>query len=459
MSQFSTPDEIFGPLSISKLKDEDKYERITARYLPGASVAFLDEIWKAGPSIQNALLTILNEKIYRNGEQEIRVPLRAIIAASNELPAKGQGLEALWDRFLLRIPVKGIENIETFKAMIAGPSQAPLSDPVSPKNKITNPEYQRWKAAINCIALPDSILDLIALIKTQYTGYVSDRRWRKIVHLLRTSAFFNDRKAVDLMDCFLISHCLWSDKEEIAKTAEFVRDMVEKYGYTGGFDGDGFREELKELQSEITGATRTIQDTRGTGPTLYSNTYYRFGYEYIKQQDFHQLKEESASVRLYSRQTLSAGYLYKQGGSGFGMEVNGRSMDLQTLFTLCREARIRKSEKTFSLIADDVEYELETSGIGDKRRITKKPEAGLVKAWDARIARLSEYLKERKNLLDQYRRQDAKHLRDNLFVPPENAGVIEAHIAAAGREIDKLEVEIREIQHRYHHLEDEDVRL
>ena len=120
MSRFSTPNEIFGPISISRLKNDDRYERLTTGYLPVADVVFLDEIWKAGLSIQNILLTVINEHIFHNGGQIMRTPMKVLIAASNELPAKDEGLEALWDRFLVRMVSNCIESDASFFKMIKG---------------------------------------------------------------------------------------------------------------------------------------------------------------------------------------------------------------------------------------------------------------------------------------------------------------------------------------------------
>lgn len=97
MNRFTTPEEIFGPVSIRELKTEDRYVRKTDGFLPSADFGFLDEIWKSSPAILNTLLTILNERKFRNGDKVEDVPLKAIVAASNEIPQPGQELKRLCD--------------------------------------------------------------------------------------------------------------------------------------------------------------------------------------------------------------------------------------------------------------------------------------------------------------------------------------------------------------------------
>lgn len=219
MSRFSIPDEIFGPVSIKKLKDNDTYERQVEGYLPSADVVFLDEIWKAGPAIQNSLLTVLNEKTFTNGKTKVVLPMKLLVAASNEIPESGSGLEAIWDRFLLRVISESVKDESNFYKMITGSQNLTINIPE--ENLITEKLFSEWQDEIKNVAIPESILLYLTQLRKLFSQknekdiYVSDRRWVKISKLLRTSAFLNDRKSVDWSDLILLRHCLWNQVQEI----------------------------------------------------------------------------------------------------------------------------------------------------------------------------------------------------------------------------------------------------
>ena len=277
MSRFSTPDEIFGPVSIQKLKTSDTYERAMEGYLPTADVVFLDEIWKAGPAIQNTLLTVINEKIFRNGNREMHLPLKLLVAASNELPAKGEGLEALWDRFVIRIESRPIKLEKNFRAMLldshadflgptdftdstdfsgftGGLGHADFADNADFSDlKITSEEYAEWTERIDKIGVKIEVLDAISAIRKSLRAvnvdeaaerrniYVSDRRWKNIVCLLRTSAFMQDREEVDICDLLPIYHCLWQEPEE----RDAIRSIVIRALFSP------FAEKLVEMKNAL----------------------------------------------------------------------------------------------------------------------------------------------------------------------------------------------------------------
>ena len=236
MSRFSTPDEIFGPVSISKLKNEDKYERLVDGYLPDAEVVFLDEIWKAGPAIQNALLTAINERIFKNGSETLHLPMKALIAASNELPTEDEGLEALCDRFLVRMVSNCISSEKIFYKMVRSKS---IEEPVIAENYLVDDAlYLKWLSAIQEVEITDEVCRLVTHIRktlaeqqkkeeiTTLDYYISDRRWKKIFHLMQASAFLNGRNAINVTDSVLLFHCLWNKVDAIPVVLDAVCSAI-----------------------------------------------------------------------------------------------------------------------------------------------------------------------------------------------------------------------------------------
>ncbi|MGH7868327.1 MAG: AAA family ATPase, partial [Candidatus Dormibacteraceae bacterium] len=103
LTTFSTPEELFGPVSLKAL-EQDQFRRVVAGKLPEAEFAFIDEVFKASSAILNTLLTLANERVFHNDGAPMQVPLVSLFGASNELP-DGRELEALLDRFLARFEV------------------------------------------------------------------------------------------------------------------------------------------------------------------------------------------------------------------------------------------------------------------------------------------------------------------------------------------------------------------
>ena len=99
----------------------------------------------------------------------MRVPLKALIAASNELPAKGEGLEALYDRFLIRQFVGCIEQEYAFDQMIS--STREVEPEIPAKLQVDDELYNQIQAESEKVGIHYTIFELIHNIKREIEQY------------------------------------------------------------------------------------------------------------------------------------------------------------------------------------------------------------------------------------------------------------------------------------------------
>eukprot|EP00439_Symbiodinium_sp_Y106_P066081 s769_g10.t1 len=220
LTRFSVPEELFGPLSLQAL-EEDELRRKTRGYLPEADVAFIDEIFKANSSILNALLMILNERCFDNGDQRVPVPLWCAAAASNELPDTDE-LDALYDRFLLRRCVNRIStrSVQSFLRLTLDEDTEDASGDAEPHMKplLSMEDSVDLQKRAKKVEFPDSLLEVVAELReflaeeAEPRFEVSDRRLAKAARLLRIAAAAAGGTRVIESDLLLLRHVFW-DRE------------------------------------------------------------------------------------------------------------------------------------------------------------------------------------------------------------------------------------------------------
>ena len=223
LTKFSTPEEIFGAVSLKGLEQDD-YRRVTDNKLPEAHIAFLDEIFKANSSILNALLTLINERVFHNGRQRVAVPLITMFGASNELPDEEE-LTALFDRFMLRFMVDYIGEDFRFLKMLEGM-------PPAARTALSLAELGELQARAAAVRVPGGILRSLAELRRNLASQqiiVSDRRWRNSLAILRAHAMIFGRESASEDDLLFLEHVLWKDPEELPKVRDILRRLVKGY--------------------------------------------------------------------------------------------------------------------------------------------------------------------------------------------------------------------------------------
>jgi MoxR-like ATPase len=225
LTKFSAPEDVFGPLSLPRL-EQGVYERLTTGYLPSADVAFLDEIYKANASILNALLSILNERVYFNGNAQVALGLRSVIAASNEVPDAEDGLEALDDRLLLRASVDHVAQTSAFVAMLKAQGDGSAPAPLLPSM------LRDLDAAASRIAVGDTVLKALCLAREKARALplqVSDRRWKQIVEIMQVMAALDGCDEVEIAHLGVLRHTLWrrpADQGKVVKILAHILDHL-----------------------------------------------------------------------------------------------------------------------------------------------------------------------------------------------------------------------------------------
>lgn len=217
LTNYTTPEELFGGPDFQLLKDKGIYKRVTTGKLPRAYFVFMDEIFKANSSILNANLTAMNERKFFNADDSPDIPLVSLFAASNEMP-QGDALWAIWDRLHFRHEVKPMQESSSFVSMLQNPIGG------DPEPILTLDDIYKAHKAVDAVQLNEEIFEALKGLRDglhKLGVEATERRWVESVGIIRSEAFLNGREIADIEDMRPLMHVLWSslDDQKIVKKA------------------------------------------------------------------------------------------------------------------------------------------------------------------------------------------------------------------------------------------------
>jgi len=239
VTRYTTADEILGPPDLELMINRALFYRQTAGLLPEAHVAFLDEVFKANSAILNALLSIINERIFYNAGRATSIPLCMVFGASNEPPAD-QDLSAFYDRFPIRVmchPVTDEKdalrrtlmaaNKHLVNDVLGGPKRNPQIASVNHFRlmfRLILVREATWRGS-EATDFWDGFVNTFRVFRREFQ--ISDRSISRLYRLAQGLALMRKKKYPERSEIEVIKYC-FRDIESAAALADAVDDRVHR---------------------------------------------------------------------------------------------------------------------------------------------------------------------------------------------------------------------------------------
>lgn len=255
MNKTSDPSEILGPFSVKEMEN-DRFVRVTKGKIPESNICFVDEIFKSNAPCLNALLTLMNEKIFYNDGKPVPVPLISLIGASNEGP-EDETLDALYDRFIFRYVVDYVHDVSNKKRMHNNylDNRSGILG-LTPKTTITLQEIKAAQdASLSVNVSKDIINKFIRLINDlEKNGiHVSDRRQNECFKVMQGSAILRGTDKVGLDDFKPLTYVLWEKEDQIPFIESTILKLINPF--------DDALKDLKTKFEEIKNDIDSVTDS------------------------------------------------------------------------------------------------------------------------------------------------------------------------------------------------------
>lgn len=159
--------------------------------------------------------------------------------------------------------------------------------------------------------------------------YISDRRWRKCMGILRTSACLNGRRSVDFSDILLFSHMLWNEDSMIDEVRKLTAESVVSSLF-------------KQIIDEFKSPKRHARGRKGQSEAFYSPDGKTYIIECegsplkLRKTDYDMLRKDPKGV-FFCSETTDGTLIFSDGGQfaisfekNGVLRINGFSYSLQT---------------------------------------------------------------------------------------------------------------------------------